>query len=288
MLCVPAYPHECRPYSATLYQTSFTLDSLRPSRFAPSARLMGGCTPFALCLPGDSSCGCMFWDERGGGLTGQSLGPLVGTAAMTAVMSANRVDLGSFSSRCCTFQRKHTSVDPIRLLYIRLALPFTLSLPSQFVAYERLTVGVPPRALWLAGIFLRRKKICAGVVGTRTEWVLKGEGGEMTTPLLQYVARFDSGGEISGFEWGGYKENRQWCSLFVRIPSLFVAPSGEQLALLMCWRRTSLSTISRVFVPLVFSGRIIVVDVKRVGFRSRAVKVRREVMSGCTRISSQE
>ena len=30
------------------------------------------------------------------------------------------------------------------------------------------------QALWLAGIFLRRKKICAGIVGTRTDWVLKG------------------------------------------------------------------------------------------------------------------
>ena len=41
---------------------------------------------------------------------------------------------------------------------------------------------------------MRRKKRCAGVVGTRTDWVLKGEEGGMTTPLLQYVARFDGGG----------------------------------------------------------------------------------------------
>ena len=51
-----------------------------------------------------------------------------------------------------------------------------------------------PGPFGLAGIFLRRKKICAGVVGTRTDWVLKGEEGGMTTPLLQYVARFDGGG----------------------------------------------------------------------------------------------
>ena len=38
------------------------------------------------------------------------------------------------------------------------------------------------------------EKRCAGVVGTRTNWVLKGVGGGMTTLLLQYVARFDEGG----------------------------------------------------------------------------------------------
>ena len=31
------------------------------------------------------------------------------------------------------------------------------------------------------GIFVRRKKICADVVGTRTDWVLKGKAGGMTT-----------------------------------------------------------------------------------------------------------
>ena len=45
----------------------------------------------------------------------------------------------------------------------------------------------------------------------------------MTTPLLQYVARFDGGGEIVWFGGGGYKESRPWCSLFVGLPSLFVA-----------------------------------------------------------------
>ena len=175
------------------------------------------------------SCDCMFWKNRGGGFTRQQVGPPVGTAAMTAVMNANRVDLGSFTSRCCTFRRTHTSADPIRLLCIRLALPLTLSLPSRIAPCARLTVGVPPRALWLAGIFLRRKKRCAGVVGTRTDWVLKGKGGGMTTPLLQYVARFDGGGDIVGFGGGGCKESWPWCSLFLGFPSLFVARSGEQL-----------------------------------------------------------
>ena len=110
----------------------------------------------------------------------------------------------------------------------------------------------------------------------------------MTTPLLQYVKRFDKGGEIVGFGGGGYKQSWPWCSLFVGYPSLFVAPNGEQLALPMCWRGTSLSTIFRVFVPIFFSGQSVVVDVEGVGFRPRAVVVGRGVVAGCTRTSNQE
>ena len=128
--------------------------------------------------------------------------------------------LRSFSSRCCAFRRTHTSADPIRLLCIRLALPLTLPLPSRLAPSARLVVGVPPRALLLAGIsLLRRKKICAGVVGTRIDWVLKRRGGGMTIPLLQYVARFDGGVEIVGFGGGDYKQGRPWCSLFVSFTS---------------------------------------------------------------------
>ena len=218
-----------------------------PLRFAPSARLTVGGTPCALWLVGDFSCDCMSWENSGGGLTTQP----VSTATMTTVTSANRGDLESFSSRCWTFRRTHTSADPCT----RLALPLTLSLTSRLAPCARLTVDVPTRALWLAGIFLRRKKRCAGVVGTRTDWVLKGEEGGMTTPLLQYVARFDGGGEIFGFGGGGYKESWPWCSLFVGFPSLFVAPSGEKPAL---------------------------------RFRPRAVVAGRGVVAVCTRISSQE
>ena len=222
-----------------------------PLRFAPSARLTVGGTPCALWLVGDFSCDCMSWENSGGGLTTQP----VSTATMTTVTSANRGDLESFSSRCWTFRRTHTSADPIRVLCTRLALPLTLSLTSRLAPCARLTVDVPTRALWLAGIFLRRKKRCAGVVGTRTDWVLKGEEGGMTTPLLQYVARFDGGGEIFGFGGGGYKESWPWCSLFVGFPYLFVAPSGEKPAL---------------------------------RFRPRAVVAGRGVVAVCTRISSQE
>ena len=77
----------------------------------------------------------------------------------------------------------------------------------------------------------------------------------MTTPLLQYVVRFDGGGEIFGFGGGVYKEIRPWCSLFVEYPSLFVATSREKPAL---------------------------------RFRSRAVVAGRGVVAVCTRISSQE
>ena len=74
-------------------------------------------------------------------------------------------------------------------------LILTLSLPSRLAPSASLTVvGVLPRVFWLAGVFLRRKKICVGVVGTRTDWMLKGEGVGMTTSLLQYVTRFEGGG----------------------------------------------------------------------------------------------
>ena len=139
----------------------------------------------------------------------QPMGPHVDTTTITAVMRTNRVDSGGFSARCCAFRRTHTSVDPIWLLCIRLVLPLTLSLPSDFAPRARLmvcassrtlwpvgaftcncklrderggaftatmTVGVSSRALWLAGIFLHRKKRCAGIVGTRTDWVWKREG----------------------------------------------------------------------------------------------------------------
>ena len=185
-----------------------------PLRFAPSARLTVGGTPCALWLVGDFSCDCMSWENSGGGLTTQP----VSTATMTTVTSANRGDLESFSSRCWTFRRTHTSADPIRVLCTRLALPLTLSLTSRLAPCARLTVDVPTRALWLAGIFLRRKKRCAGVVGTRTDWVLKGEEGGMATPLLQYVARFDGGGEIFGFGGGGLQGELAMVLPVCRIP----------------------------------------------------------------------
>ena len=91
----------------------------------------------------------MFWDDRGGGLTGQPMGPQVDTANMRTVLSTNHVDSRSFSSRCWAFRRTHPSADPIRLLGIRLALPLTLSLPSGFVPSTTLMVGASPRALGL-------------------------------------------------------------------------------------------------------------------------------------------
>ena len=59
-----------------------------------------------------------------------------------------------------------------------------------------------------------------------SDWVLNGEGGMMTSPL-QYVARFDGGGEIVGFGRGGYKESWPSRSLFVEFPFLFVARAAR-------------------------------------------------------------
>ena len=110
----------------------------------------------------------------------------------------------------------------------------------------------------------------------------------MTTPLLQYVARFDGEGESLGFRGGGYKDSSPWCSLFVGFLSLFVAPSGEKPPLPMCWKGTGLSAISRVFVPIFLFGQSVVVDVEGVAFRSRVIVAGRGVVAVCTRISSQE
>ena len=128
----------------------------RPSRFAPSARLMVCVSPRALWLVGNFSSDCMFWDERGGGLTGQPVGPQVDTATIiTVVLGTNRrVDSSSFSPRCWAFRLTHTSANPFRLLCIRLALPLTLSLPSGFVPSARLLmVGDASCALWLVWDF---------------------------------------------------------------------------------------------------------------------------------------
>ena len=108
-----------------------------------------------------------------------------------------------------------------------------------------------------------------------------------TTAAVLYVARFDRGGEIVGFGGGGCRESWPWCFLFVGFPSLLVAPSGEQLALPVCWRGTSLSTIFRVFSPMFFSEQSVVVDVEGERFRPRAFVVGRGVVAVCMRISSQ-
>ena len=124
-----------------------------PSGFAPSARLMVCVSPRTLWLVGDFSCYCMFWEKRGGGLTGQPVGPLVDTATIRTVLGINRADSKSFSSRCWAFRRTYTSADPIRLFFIRLALPLTFTLPSKFVPNARLMIGALPRALGLVGGF---------------------------------------------------------------------------------------------------------------------------------------
>ena len=130
-----------------------TLTLSRPPGFTSCARLIVCVSPWALRLVGDFSCDCMFWDDRGGGLTGQPMGPQVDTANIRTVLSTNHVDSRSFSSRCWASQRTHPSADPIRLHGIRLALPLTLSLPSGFVPSTKLIVGASPRALGLVKDF---------------------------------------------------------------------------------------------------------------------------------------
>ena len=66
-------------------------------------------------------------------------------------------------------------------------------------------------------------------------------------------------------------------------------PKRRKQALpIMCWKGSSLSTISRVFVPMFFFGQSVVVDIEGVGFRPRAVVVGRGVVAVCTHVSSQE
>ena len=122
--------HHCR-YKRTHRHThrharALPLTLSLPSRFAPSARLMVYVSPRALWLAGIFSC-----EKRGGGLTGQPMGPQVDIATVRTVFSTNRVDSRSFSSRCWAFRRTHTIADPVQPLGMRLALPLTLSLPSR-------------------------------------------------------------------------------------------------------------------------------------------------------------
>ena len=130
------------PIRILCIRLALTLTLSRPPGFASCARLMVCVSPWALRLVGDFSCDCMFLDDRGGGLTGQPMGPQVDTANIRTVLSTNHVDSRSFSPRCWAFRRTHPSADPIRLLCIRIALPLTLSLPSGFVPSTKLRVGV--------------------------------------------------------------------------------------------------------------------------------------------------
>ena len=153
--------------SCTFRRTDTSIDPIRllcmrlalpltlslPSQIAPSAKLMVGVSPRVLWLAGALSCDCTLWDCREGGLTRQPVCPPVNTAATTTASSINHVDSESFSSRCCTFRRTHTSADPIRILCNPLALTLTLSRPSRFVPSARLMIGASPWAPWFVWDF---------------------------------------------------------------------------------------------------------------------------------------
>ena len=98
MLYVLAYTHKRRPYSDTLYPTSFNLDSPPAPRICVLRKIYIYVSPWALWLVGYFSCDSMFWDDRGGGLTGQPMGPQVDTANIRTVLSTNHMDSRSFSS----------------------------------------------------------------------------------------------------------------------------------------------------------------------------------------------
>ena len=140
MSYVPTYTRERRRYSDTLYPNSFNLDSLPALTISAQRKTYGWCFTSSPMVCVAFSCDCMFWDERGGGLTRQPMDPKVDTETITTVLSTNRLGSRSFSSRCWTFRRTHRSTDPIRLLCTRLALPLTLSLPSGFALSARLMI----------------------------------------------------------------------------------------------------------------------------------------------------
>ena len=145
----------------------------RPPGFAPCARLMVCVSPWALWLVKDFSCDCMFWDNiRGGGLTGQPMGPQVDTSNIRTILSTNHVDSRSFSSRCWAFRRTHPIADPIRLLGIRLALPLTRSLPSGFVPSTKLMIGASPHTYTFGQIVV----VDVEGVGFRPRAVVAGRG----------------------------------------------------------------------------------------------------------------
>ena len=162
-------------------QLASPLTLFLPSRSAPSARPIVGVSPRTLRLAGAFMCRCKFWDKRGG-LTRQSVGPLVDTPTITTVMSTNRVESGSFSSRCCAFRRTHTSVDPIRLLIL---YPTSFTLDSLFafkICAQRKSHGLclTPCPMVCGEFFLRLYVL--GRAGRRTNWTT---GGKWTQQSLQ-------------------------------------------------------------------------------------------------------
>ena len=196
MLYVSAYTHERRPYSDTLYPTSFNLDSLPAPRICALRKTYGLCFTLGPTACGELLCDCMFWDDRGGGLTGQPMGPQVDTANIRTVLSTDHLDPRSFSSRCWAFRRTHPSADPIRLLSIRLALPLTISLPSGFVPSTKLMVGASPRAPGLVKDFS-----CVCIFWDETGRGLAPVGPRVDTATIRTVLstyHVDSGSFSSG------------------------------------------------------------------------------------------
>ena len=154
MLGVLAYIYEHRPYSATLYPTSFALGSFLALSICAQRKTNDWCFhpgPHGLCeIFRVTICFGTGGEE---GYLGNRWVHTDGHSKYFNSIEQNRMDSRSFRSRCWAFQRRYTSTDPIQLLCIRLALPLTPSLPSGFAPSARLMVCVSRRALWLAGNF---------------------------------------------------------------------------------------------------------------------------------------
>ena len=96
MLCVPLYSHERRPFPASLYLTSFTLDSRLAPTICTQLKTYGWCfTPGSIGC-GVVSCDCNLWDKRGEGLSGQPVGGLVKTSTIMTVIRHKLRGLGEF------------------------------------------------------------------------------------------------------------------------------------------------------------------------------------------------
>ena len=79
MLYVPTYTQERRPYGS-LHPTSSNLNSLPALTICAQRKSYEWCfIPGSMDCVGDFSCDCLFWDEGGGGLTGQPVGPQMDT-----------------------------------------------------------------------------------------------------------------------------------------------------------------------------------------------------------------
>ena len=141
---VSSYIHKRRPYSATFHSASFNLNSFLALRIRPqtSSTIGGGggvvtyLSPLRRERREKASTGDIFYQPLSNVMnSGQACRPCRGSCSL-------------IPGRSCF------GVLPGDEIVVSPPSPIVQPLPS-----ERLAVGVAPRALWLAGIFLRRKEV---------------------------------------------------------------------------------------------------------------------------------